>query len=145
MHLQAVPPLLHAVTSGNAAAQHCALRTLFLLTGVSNTLLATLCAPPALAALASRAWHGKPDVQAVALLLLRDIARGHTHAFVEARTDALPLMVALEASPVADVAAIARDAVRSLEEVPAVRLERSVQVCSAFARLFVVVCAVLLS
>ena len=70
-------------------------------------------------------------MQAVALLLLRDVAKTHTQPFLEARTDALPLMVALESSPVADVAAIARDALRHLANAPLALLERSVQVRSA--------------
>jgi hypothetical protein len=126
--VQTVPGLLHVIENGNAHTQHFALRTLFLLSGVSSSLLEELAKAASISTLANRAWHGKPDVQAVALLLLRDLAKSHTTAFLEARTDALPLMIALEGSPVSDVAQIATDAVQRLESLPAVKMERSVQV-----------------
>lgn len=126
--LQSVPALLHVVEAGNTHAQHFALRSLFLLSGVSSAVHEQLANAEGIAILAHRAWHGKPDVQAVALLLLREVSRTHTRAFIDAHTDALPLMIALEGSPVADVASIAKDAVKQLEELPIVKLERAVQV-----------------
>ena len=126
--MQAVPGLLHVVESGNANSQLHAARTLYLLSGVAKSLLQQLATPVAIGALALRAWHGKPDVQAVALLLLRDLSRSHTEALLAAKGDALPLMIALEGSPTADVAQIARDALSGLAALPAVQQERAVQV-----------------
>lgn len=127
--VQSVAALLHVVEVGNTHAQHYALRTLFLLSGVSCEVHRQLANATGIAVLANRAWHGKPDVQAVALLLLRDVSRTHTRQFIESRTDALPLMIALEGSPVADVASIAKGAVKQLDDLPIVKLERAVQVC----------------
>jgi hypothetical protein len=126
--MQAVPRLLHVVEYGNAPAQHYALLTLMLLTGVSASLLEQLATPVAIGMLAHRAWHGKAEVQAVALLLLRGICKNHSGAFLKAGGDALPLMIGLESSPIADVAHIAKDALQHLAALPAVQEERALQV-----------------
>jgi hypothetical protein len=129
--VQAVPRLLHVVEHGNSSAQHYALLTLMLLSGVSASLLEQLATPSAIGMLAHRAWHGKAEVQAVALLLLRGISKNHSDEFLRAGGDALPLMIGLEGSLVPDVAHIAKDALSQLAGLPAVQEERSVQ-----ARLF---------
>ena len=80
-------------------------------------------------ATAHGSWFMLTPTQAVALLLLRDVARTHTDAFLAARAEALPLMLALESSQVSDVAGIAKDAVQQIGHLPAVQRERVLQVC----------------
>lgn len=131
---QVLPGLLHAIRMGHAQASYFALRTLFLLSGVDNSLLEQLSTPEKLALLSLRAWHGKPEAQSVALLLLRDLGRQHPKQVANIATGTVPLLIGLQASPVPEVAQFAQETVQLLSTMPAVSEEVIVQVRFLFFR-----------
>lgn len=127
--MQVLPGLLHAIRMGHAQASYFALRTLFLLSGVDSSLLAQLSSPENLALLSLRAWHGKPEAQSVALLLLRDLGRQRPKQVANISTGTVPLLIGLQSSPVPEVAQFAQETVQLLSSMLAVSEEARTQVC----------------
>jgi hypothetical protein len=84
--------------------------------------------PEPLTLLALRAWHGKPEVQSVALLLLRDLAKHHPREVAHPGCGAAALLIALQSSPVPDIATFALETISSIAFLPAVVEERILQV-----------------
>lgn len=129
--VQVLPGLLHAIRMGHAQASYFALRTLFLLSGVDHTLLVQLARPENLVLLSMRAWHGKPEAQSVALLLLRDLGRQHPSEVANIATGTITLLIGLQVSPIPEVAQFAQETVQLLSSVPAVTDELILQARSA--------------
>jgi hypothetical protein len=112
---------------GHAQASYFALRTLFLLSGVDNSLLEQLSTPENIALLSLRAWHGKPEAQSVALLLLRDLGRQQPQHVANIATGTVPLLIGLQSSPVPEVAQFAQETVQLLSSLPSVTEEITTQ------------------
>ena len=106
-----------------------------MLSGVDNSLLAQLSSPENLALLSLRAWHGKPEAQSVALLLLRDLGRQRPKQVANISTGAVPLLIGLQSSPVPEVSQFAQETVQLLSTMPAISEEVRVQVCFMLAYL----------
>ena len=125
--IQVLPGLLHAIRMGHAQASYFALRTLFLLSGVDSSMLEQLSSPENLVLLSLRAWHGKPEAQSVALLLLRDLGRQCPKQVANISTGTVPLLIGLQSSTVPEVAQFAQETVQLLRTIPAVSEESSLQ------------------